>query len=475
MAVDQQRLHRVLNPRTVVVVGDKGPMYTWLENQREYTGRLYSVQVDEKEIPEIERRGFTNYTKLADVPEDEIDLVICAVPRQVTPFILKDAIERNVAGIHFFTAGFAETGEEDGVRLQQHIVEQATAAGLVVIGPNCMGLYNRRLGLKFSPDPQQGEGGNVSFISQSGTHAINMTTMAEQAGLRVTRSISMGNAVMTNESDLLQYLLDDDETDYIGMYLEGTRDGRRFFSLLREATKRKPVVIWKGGLTEAGQRATRSHTASLATADATWSALVRQANVIPVTSIDEMTDVMAGLVHSPRPQGRNMALLAMTGGQSVAITDAFAGEGLEVPALSAASYEQLGAFFNIIGGSYNNPFDMAGTIALDPGALGRIMDILANDPALQNVCYEFSAGFFVRRWQQDPDSLKAMLDTLDAFRARTGLPFITVLHPYTQEEAVRPVRQELIERGYAVYPNFARAAAAFAKLVTFEEQRAARV
>lgn len=467
MAVDQQRLHRALNPRTVVVVGDKGPAYMWLESQREFQGELYSVQVDPNEIPEIEKRGFKNYLKMSEVPADEIDLVICAVPRNVAPYILNDAIENNVAGIHFFTAGFSETGEEQGIKLQDHIVETANANGMVVIGPNCMGIYNRRLGVKFSTDLEQGEGGNVSFISQSGTHAVSMTSMCTAAGIKVTRSISMGNAAVVNESDLLEYLMNDPQTDVIGMYMEGPRDGRRFFSLLREATKKKPVVIWKGGLTEAGQRATRSHTASLATASALWDSIVRQANVIPANSVDDMVDIMSALTHSERPSGRKMGLLAMTGGQSVAITDAFAGAGLEVPPLSDRSYEQLGEFFNVIGGSYRNPFDMAGTIGMDPTHLEKIMNIIAEDEAIENVVFEFSAGFFVRRWKEDPESLKRMLDTLDHFRERRRIPFITVLHPMTQEEAVRPVRLDLIERGYAVYPNFERAARAFARVANY--------
>lgn len=469
MAVDQARLHRALNPQTVVVVGDKAPNFSWLENQREFTGDLYSVQLDEKEIVEIEKRGFTNFLKMSDVPADEIDLVICAVPRNVAPYILNDAVQNKVHGIHFFTAGFAETGEEDAIAIQAHMVDTANEHGMVVIGPNCMGIYNRRLGVKFAADVEQGEGGNVSIIAQSGTHAINLTQLAQLAGLKVTRAISMGNAVVTNECDLLEYLMNDPDTDVIGMYMEGMRDGRRFFPLLREATKKKPVVIWKGGRTAAGQRATRSHTASLATPSATWDALMTQTGAISTTSVDQTIDVLSALVHGGRPRGKNMALMAMTGGQSVAISDAFGSVGLDVPALSDRSYEQLGEFFNIIGGSYRNPFDMAGTIGMsgDSANLEKIMSIVAEDPAVENVVYEFSAGFFVRQWQEHPERLKEMLDTLDAFRERSGLPMVTVLHPYHQEEAVRPVRQELIDRGYAVYPSFERAANAFAKVIGY--------
>lgn len=468
MAVDQQRLHRALNPRTVVVVGDKFP-YIWLESQREYKGALYSVQVDPKEAAEIERRGFTNVASIADVPVDEIDLVICAVPRKVAPIILEQAIAADVAGIHFFTAGFAEVGDPEGIELQDRLATRATESGIVLIGPNCMGVYNRRLGVKFTADVRQGDGGDVSFIGQSGTHSINLTLLAELAGLGVTRAISIGNAITTNESDYLEYLRDDPDTSVIGMYVEGMRDGRRFFEVLRDTTPRKPVVLWKGGRTSAGSRATLSHTASLATSSEVWDALVRQTGAIPASSIDEAVDVVSALSRAGAPKGRRVALLAMTGGQSVAITDAFAGAGLEVPRLSAESYERLKDVVNVIGGSYQNPFDIANTIAFGAGGsqLVKILEILADDPNIDGAVFEFSAGFFVQQWQMQPGMLEGMLDALDGFRARTRLPLVTVLHPYHQEEAVRPVRDLLLDRGYAVYPNFERAAVAYSRLVDY--------
>src|SRR5688572_26534775 len=361
MAIDQARLHRVLNPRSVVVVGDKGPNYQWLTNQKEFPGELYSVQVDENEIKGIEERGFRNFKSLADVP-GEIDLLICAVPRQVVPRIVADAVARNIGGIAMYTAGFAETQEELGIQLQEKIVQLATEAGMPIVGPNCMGIYNRRLGIRFGNGMIHAEGGNVSFISQSGSHAGGMTGEAQYAGLEVTRTISIGNAAILNEADYIEYLADDADTQYIGIYIEGPRDGRRFFQRLREVTKTKPVVIFKGGTTENGASAARTHTTSLATPTALWDAMVRQAGAIPVVTRDELIDAMQALVRTVPARGRRMALLAGSGGQSVAISDAAGRAGLEMPRLADKSYERLKEFFNIIGGSYFNPFDMGGTI-----------------------------------------------------------------------------------------------------------------
>ena len=470
MAVDRDRLHRTLTPRTVAVVGAKGPDFSGLENNREFQGPLYSVQVDEKEIAEIKKRGFENYHKLDEVPDD-IDLVICAVPRPIVPYIVADSIKKGAAGMAIFSAGFAETGEDEAAQLQDRIVELANESGMPIVGPNCMGVYNRRQGVKFSDGVEQGEGGTVSILGQSGTHTIGASTMAQRVGIKVSRGISFGNAVVVNEADYLEYLRDDPDTEVIGVYLEGVKDGRRFFETLRETTPRKPVVIWKGGQTAAGQRATRSHTASLATPEASWNALMAQTGAIPAHSIDELVDVLQALVHTAAPRGRRLALMAMTGGQSVAISDAFGRQGLEVPELAEQTYATIGEFFNVIGGSFRNPFDMANTIGIagDAANLGRIMDALAGDPNIDAMVFEFSAGFFARMWKDQPERLDEMLDTLDGFRRQTGLPLVTVMHGGAIDEDVIPIRDRVVERGFAVFPSFDRAALALSRVIRYHE------
>ena len=474
MPVDRDRLHRTLNPRSIAVVGDKAPNYQWLGNQKEFTGKLYSVQVDPKDVEEIEKRGYQNFKALTEIP-DEIDLVICAVPRQVAPFIVKDAIAKGVAGISMFTSGFAETGEPEAIELQRKIVEMAQADGMPIVGPNCMGIYNRRLGVKFTGDQQQGEGGTFSVISQSGTHGIGQTLGMQRLGIKLTRTISIGNAVVLNEADYLEYLRDDPDTKSIAMYLEGVKDGRRFFNVLREVTKSKPVVLWRGGRSEAGARAVRSHTASLASSVAVWDAMARQANAIATESIDETLDVAAALEHTDRPTKRGIALIAMTGGQSVAITDQFQKAGFDVPQLSEDSYRQLSEFFMTIGGSYRNPFDAASTIGREQENLRKILEILAADPAIDGgVAIEIGA----RGFDEDPARLDAMLDLLDDYRTKTGQPVVTMMPEGGAMggglEAIVKARQHVSNRGFAVYPNFERGANALGKVVSYWAANAAR-
>ncbi len=453
-------LARALNPKTIAVVGSKrADGYMWLRNYSTFTGPVYSVQIDAAEIPGIEAMGVANYPSLMDVPGD-VDYVMCAVPRQVAPRVLADCVKKGVGGVALFTSGFAETGEVDGIALQEQVLQIAREGGLTLIGPNCMGLYNRGLGIRQSGEQAAGEGGEAGFIGQSGTHSINFGLVGEAHGVRVSTSISIGNAIILDVHDYLDYLADDPQTKVIAMYIEGVKDGRRFVDSLKRATRRKPVVIWKGGVTEAGARATASHTGSLATRGAVFDAAVRQAGALRAHSLEDTIDVVKALLYTKPATGRNMGLMAMTGGQSVVITDAFETAGLHVPRLSDASYEQLKSFFNIIGGSYQNPLDMGGTIGFggSPETLRKLFDILEADANIDAIAMEMASGFLARMWQANPAALDTLLDTLVAHQQRSSKPFVAILQPQHVEDVVTAARKKVQDRGIAVFASFERAA-----------------
>ncbi|HEY8490262.1 MAG TPA: CoA-binding protein [Dehalococcoidia bacterium] len=468
-----RRLERAWSPRTVAVVGDKRVTgYMWLRAMRPFTGRLYSVQVDPAEIPGIEELGIPNYRSLQEIP-DEIDYVLCAVPRAVAPRIVADCAAKGVAGVALFTSGFAETGEEEGIRLQAEVARIAAEADLALVGPNCMGLYNPRAGIRQSGEQPTGESGPVGFISQSGTHAINLSLVAAHNGLRLSKSASIGNAVALDVPDYLEVLAADPDTRVIAMYVEGVKDGRRFFQTLRRVAREKPVVVWKGGQTEAGARATASHTASLASSTAVWNAVMRQTGAIPADTLDEVVDVLKALLLARAPAGPRMALMAMTGGPSVGITDAFARAGLEVPLLSDASYRRLGEFFNVIGGSYRNPLDTGGTLGQNPDNLRRILEILDEDPHVDAIVMEVSGGFMARRWVTQPEALEGTLGTLTAFRDRSAKPFFAVFYAGHMEEAALTIRPRFQEAGIPLFPTYERAALAIRRALDYRRFLAA--
>ena len=333
-----------------------------------------------------------------------------------------------------------------------------------LVGPNCMGVYNRELGVKFNAQQEQGAGSDVGVISQSGTHGIGISLGAQRLGIKVGRTISIGNAVVCNESDYLEYLIDDPASPIVVMYLEGVKEGRRFFEKLKELAAKKPTVIWRGGGTDAGARAAHSHTASLATDTAVWDGMIRQAGAIPTESLEDTLDVLTTLVHSPPCSGKGAALVAMTGGQSVAITDQFQRAGFDVPELTQDSYDVLGEFFVTIGGSYRNPFDAASTIRSETENLEKILEVLAEDDNIDaGVAIELTTAGF----DKDPERLDAQLSLLAEYREKTNQPVVAMMPEggavSGQAEVVVSARARVSELGFPVYPSFRRGAEALAR------------
>ncbi len=469
-----ENLRRAFNPRAVAVIGDKRMGgYMWLRAMAHLKCKLYSVQIDPNEIPGIEALGVENRKSLAEITEP-IDYAVSAVPRQVAARILKDCVANKVGAIGFFTSGFSETAEELGIRLEAELREVALNSEIALVGPNCMGLYSPGAGLCNFPEQRVGEAGDVCFISQSGTHTINFCLQAPTHGIRVNTAASIGNVLVLEAADYIDLMADDPATRVIGMYIEGVRDGRRFFNSLRRAAERYPVVVWKGGITAAGARATFSHTGSLATPEATWRTVVAQAGAVEVANQDAMLDAVELFSRVGRLAGRGMGLVAMTGGQSVVITDTFAAAGLEIPALSQESCDELKTFFNIIGGSYRNPLDAGGTIGsgLHQGNLDRILDILERDAVIDAIVLEVGTGLRAARWVSHENEIIDLLDKLAAFAKKSAKPFAVVMHPAHVEAIVARGKQLARERGLVVFDSFERAAAAFRAAASYWENRA---
>ena len=469
-----EKLARAFDARAVAVIGDKRVGYMWLRAMARCTRKVYSVQIDPNEIPGIEAMGVANFKSLADIPET-IDYAVSAVPRPVAPRILRDCIAAGVGSIGFFTSGFSETGEELGIKLERELKEAALQSDIALVGPNCMGLYNPAIGMCNFPDLNVGSQGDVCFISQSGTHTINFCSQAPGRGIRINKAASIGNVLIIEAADYLDLMADDPATRAIGMYIEGVRDGRRFVESLTRAARRHPVVLWKGGATEAGARATFSHTGSLATRAAVWDAVMKRTGAVGVTSLDAMLDAIELLARGRRVTGRRMGLVAMTGGQSVVVTDTFASAGLEIPTLSDSSYAELQSFFNIIGGSFRNPLDAGGTIGMGhhQGNLDRILDILDRDPVIDSIALEIGTGLRAARWASHEDEITDLLDKLTEFSRKSQKPFAVILHSAHVEVIVARAKELARARGLVTFDSFERAAGAFRAAAQYWEGRAA--
>jgi acyl-CoA synthetase (NDP forming) len=480
VSADRARLHRAFHPRVVAVIGDKRMNgFLWLRALGSFQGKLYSVQIDPDEIVAIEALGVRNVTSLLDLPEP-VDYAIVAVPRAAAPRIVADCVRARVNAATLFTAGFSETGDREGERLEREVSEAARAADLLLIGPNCMGLANPGVGLCNFPGQLTGEAaaGHVAFVGQSGTHTISFLLRAPARGIGISKAASIGNSTVVDAADFLEYLCDDPDTSTIALYLEGVRDGRRFLEIVRRVAAVKPVVVWKGGQHEPGRRAIFSHTAALATSATVWRGLLRQSGAVEVASLEELIDVVAALQNGRAPAGGSLraGLIAMTGGPSVAITDAFTRAGWEVPLLSEDSYRRLGEFFNVVGGSFRNPLDAGSTIAMGfrIDNLARLLDVLDVDTAIDVIALDLGSGLAADRWREMPVGLRGMIELLGDFAARSRKPLAVIVEPAHREGELAEIRVALARRRVFTVPSAERAAVALRKLLEFSRARGAR-
>jgi acyl-CoA synthetase (NDP forming) len=362
MSVSEQaarsNLEYVFSPRSMAVVGlSPDPHGTWLNQvyleaplNAGFKGPVYPVNLKGGYIGKLHV-----YTSLRDVP-GPVDYVVSCVPAWQTPELLEDCRASGVKVVQLYTAGFSETGQGEGIELQKQLVEMARRGRLRLIGPNCMGVYCPSSGMSFSLDFPR-EPGNIGLLCQSGGNAIYLIRSGAARGLRFSKGISYGNACDLNECDILEYLADDPETKVIAAYLEGTTDGRRLADVLAEAASTKPVVIYKGGYTEAGSRAAASHTGAMAGSQAIWDGVIRQAGAIRVNSVEDMADMLMALLRMKPPRGLNTCVVGVGGGASVLATDELEKAGLKLPPIPASIQERMQQIIPPAGGMLRNPID----------------------------------------------------------------------------------------------------------------------
>ncbi|MHB1421137.1 MAG: CoA-binding protein [Bacillota bacterium] len=350
------KLDECFAPRNLAVVGasnterSMGAMFIELMVEQGFKGEVYAVHPRGESV-----HGKPGYPDLLDVPGD-IDYVISCVPAKFVLDMLRKCKQKNVKMVHLFTARMSETGEEEGVQLEKEVLAEARRLGIPIIGPNCMGLYNPRAGISFGFDLPL-EIGTVGLISQSGGAAQTYIRACARRGVRFTKAISYGNATDINECDYLEYFANDPETKIINMYIEGVRDGRRFFKLLREVTSVKPVIILKGGKSKAGTRSTASHTGSIAGSTNAWDVVYRQCNAIKAADMDDMVNLTTAFYYLPAITGKKVGIYGGTGGKTVLSADECEQSGLDVTNMPEDVREFVGQREPFLQEWIGNPMD----------------------------------------------------------------------------------------------------------------------
>jgi acyl-CoA synthetase (NDP forming) len=357
------------------------------------------------------------------------------------------------------------------VDLEKEIIRKAKEGGVRVIGPNCMGLYSPDVGLTFRHSLPK-EPGHIALASQSGGNAADLEYQGAGRGLRFSKIISFGNAADLNESDFLDYLIQDPQTEIIAMYLEGIKDSGRFLDLLRAVQGTKPVVLLKAGRTNAGSRAVVTHTASLSGDDVLWDAICKQFGVIRVHSVVEMADLLLAFQLLKPCAGNSVLIMGGGGGGSVSAADVCELEGFEVPPLPPSMMEELQTLAPQVWSLVSNPMD--GSVMGGVETLVRCFQLGARWEGVDLLIGNSSAIWLM----DDPDMAKrhsAGVDFLIHLAKEATKPmviFVDAGDPTTpwRVDGVLEAQEKCRDAGIPVYPNIHRAARALAHFTGYHRR-----
>jgi len=335
--------HHLFYPRGVAVVGSTAPGKIGYELIKKIVDggfeRVYAV--NPKAQGALSAPG---YTSVAGI-EQPVDMAVIVAPPAAVPAVLQDCGRAGVRAAAIITAGFAEIGNHAG---EAEVKQVAARYGIRFIGPNCAGLVNTHHHLYPTLETHPPAGG-VAIVTQSGAVGGVITAWAREFGLGISKFVSYGNGADLNEIDFLRYLADDAETQVVALYIESAANGREFMQAVRECTARKPVVVVKAGRTGSGQRATLSHTGSMAGADAVYDAALRQCGAVRVHTIEELFDLCKGFAWLDSKSFRNpsslkVAIVTNSGGPGVLAADRAEELGLDVAEPGPATQARLSEF-----------------------------------------------------------------------------------------------------------------------------------
>jgi acyl-CoA synthetase (NDP forming) len=400
-----KRFDRLFSPRTVAVVGasstSKTIANTFIARLREFgfEGPIYPIHPSAEEV-----EGLKCYRSLGDTPET-IDYAYVAVGARHIPDLLRGAQGR-VRFAQVISSGFGEVAE--GVELQADLVRAARESGCRLLGPNCLGIYSPRGRINFSAGASR-ELGTAGVVSQSGGLGTDIIKRGQWRGLRFSGLVTVGNSADVGPLDLLEFYLADPQTRVVGMYLEDVKDGRRFFDILRNQSRGKPVVVLRGGRSIQGRLAAASHTGALASDERAWEAVSRQTGCVLVKTVDAFIDaLLAFQCLDPRPEPTNrVVLFGNGGGTGVLAADAFAERGLLVEPLQPAAIERLEALKLPPGTSVVNPIDTpVATLQAEDGRIaGRILSIVYEHSRPDALVLHINLAAFVGRGGDPVDAL----------------------------------------------------------------------
>lgn len=361
-AVEPEMLRKFFYPRSIAFVGASSQMGKWghmlpvITQASGYNGAVYMVNPKGGTLV-----GQPAYSSLRDIP-GPVDLAVVTIPAAAVPGLLPDLVAKGTQHVLLITSGFGETGAA-GKQLEQELVQNARAAGIYILGPNTMGILNPHISFYCTGSYVNPRPGATAVTAQSGNMGTQLLAFAEQQGIGIRAYCGSGNEAMVTIEDFLEAFEHDELTRNVMLYVESVKNGRRFFESARRITRRKPVVLLKGGCSQAGHRAAATHTGALSSDIRVFNGVCRQAGIVRVDHPTDLLDLAAAFSSLPLPGGGRVGIVTLGGGWGVVTTDLCAAYHLEVPELPSAIIETMNTVLPPYW-SRTNPVDIVGEFDL---------------------------------------------------------------------------------------------------------------
>lgn len=419
------------NPHRIAVIGasnTKGSIgWQLFRNivQGGFTGVVYPVNNKAESV-----QGIRSFKTVLECDSD-IDEAIIAVPARFVGEVASQCISKGAKSLIVISSGFAETGTNEGISLQEELYDLCVSNGARLVGPNCMGLVNtdEKISLNAQFAPLSVHEGNIGFFSQSGALGIAVISEMNSLGLGLSQFISAGNKADISGNDLLEYWEQEPGTSVILMYMESFGNPRKFASISRRVSKTKPIVVVKSGRSRAGSRAAMSHTGSIVSgSDITVDTLFEQSGIIRAETLGEMFDIASILSTQPLPSGHGVAIVTNAGGAGILTADACELAGLDVVSFSEEVANKLQSSLAAFS-STHNPVDM--TAEATPQDYYNTISTVCRDPSVGSVIVIFIPPTDVGAGDVAAQILKAANENpsktvISVFIASRGIPDILV-------------------------------------------------
>ncbi|MFX0074980.1 MAG: CoA-binding protein [Candidatus Hermodarchaeota archaeon] len=411
-----------------------------------FKGPIYAINPTIKEIPGFPTENI--YPSVRDIP-GELDFAFIAVPKEKILDVIDDCVAKKVKLVSIFTADFSDAGTDEGVKLELELLRRANNT-VRFLGPNGMGLFYPKKGIQWRAKFPT-VAGNIGFVAQSGGICNIAIYTAKELGFHFSKVFSYGNGTDLDAVDLIYFLDNDPETEIILIYIEGIKKGRGKEFLKVIANTKKPIVILKGGKSNIGSKAARTHTASIAGNTKIWKSVFKQENVMEVNSLEQLLHLAHLIDCYGIRKIENIVVFSISGGYGVVLADLLEEAGLKMPNFTPKIQEKLDALFFIPGTSSKNPLDVAAQL-FHGDSIKKIIDVALSDEKMDCLVMDLPSYYFDHKYYFSPTQNveEIMIETL-CLGHKHNKPLIPIIQRTHTPEARRQVAKILATKKVPIF------------------------